>query len=388
VHLGVHLDDLRDGVYTIRFMVKDTGIGISREQQTRLFKSFEQAERGITRRYGGTGLGLAISKHIVELMEGKIWIESDLGKGTTISFTIQSKRGGENPQYLPNADLSAARVLFVDDDPELHESFGHITGQLGLRCDMAFGADEALRLVDAGGQGGYDMFFVSRRMAGNGGIELAREIKARSIEKPVIMMASIGEWNAVEKEAKAVGVDDFIAQPMLNSTVAECVGKHINSAAPEAPEAKDDEMFGLDETFPGRRVLLAEDVEINREIVQVLLEPTEIEIDCATNGREAVQMFRDAPDRYDLIFMDLQMPEMNGLEATRHIRTFGFDKAREIPIIAMTANVFKEDIETCLEAGMNGHIGKPLVLGDVMEILRQYLRAATPYDLDAYDAET
>ena len=385
VHLGVHLDDVENGLYTIRFTVKDTGIGISRDQQMRLFKSFEQAERGITRKYGGTGLGLAISKYIVELMGGKIWIESDLGKGTTIFFTIQTRRGGENPNYLSGLDRSTTRVLLVDDDPELHQGFENIAEQLQLQCDIASSGEEALRLVKE--EGPYDMFFIDWKIPGKGAIELTREIKAHDADKSVILMLSVVEWNTVEKDAKAAGVDDFLSMPLLASTLAECVGKYIGTSDPLTEDTEDDSMFGLDETFPGRRVLLAEDVEINREIVQAILEPTEIQIDCAANGTEVVRMFRDDPNRYDLIFMDLQMPEMNGLEATRHIRSIGSPKAKKIPIIAMTANVFKEDIEICIEAGMNAHIGKPLVLGEVMEILRQYLRTTTAYDIDSYGLE-
>jgi len=372
VHLGIYLDDAAGGLYTIRFVVKDTGIGISREQQARLFKSFEQAERGITRRYGGTGLGLAISKYIVELMGGKIWIESDLGKGTTVSFTVQTRRGGENISYISHVDRADSRVLLVDDNPDLQLNFKDIMSQLRLKCDVASSGSEALGLSE---KAPYDMVFICWKMPDMSAIDLTREIRKLSPDKSVIVMASIVDWNPVEREAKAAGVDDFLSRPLLASTVAECVGKHIRSAAPMVEDAESDERFGLDETYPGRRILLAEDVEINREIVYAILENSEIEIDSAVNGAKAVQMFRDSPDRYDLIFMDLQMPEMNGLEATKHIRNLDISKARDIPIIAMTANVFKEDIEICLDAGMNAHIGKPLVLGEVMEILRQYLRA-------------
>jgi len=385
VHLGIHLESVEDGLYTIRFVVKDTGIGISREQQMRLFRSFEQAERGITRRYGGTGLGLAISKYIVELMGGKIWIESELGKGTTVSFTVQTRRGGENISYLPNVDRSVARVLLVDDNPALQLNFEDIASQLQLKCDTASDREDALRFIDE--KGSYDMYFIDWKISGRTGIELAREIKALDAGKSIVLMVSIAEWNAVELEAKTAGVDDFLSKPLLSSTVAECVAKHIGISASgmgDMGDAEGDTILVQGETFPGRRVLLAEDVEINREIVQTILEPTEIEIDCAVNGIEAVRMFKDNPGRYDIIFMDLQMPEMNGLEATKHIRDLDFPKASEIPIIAMTANVFKEDIEVCLESGMNAHIGKPLVLGEVMEILRQYLRAPSEeHDADA-----
>jgi CheY-like chemotaxis protein len=231
---------------TIQMDVTDTGIGISVEQQARLFTSFEQAESSTSRKFGGTGLGLAISKRIVELMGGSIWITSTLGAGSTFSFTVQLERS----------------------------------------------ADESGELFNG-------------------------------------------------------GTDSFAA----------------DKTSP-----------GKMESFKGRRLLLAEDVEINREIVITLLEPTELEIDCAASGAEAVAMFSAAPDRYDMIFMDMQMPEMDGLEATRFIRSLDSEKAREIPIVAMTANVFREDVEKCLEAGMNDHLGKPLDMGEVLDKLKFFLK--------------
>ena len=229
-----------NGVCEIKITVSDTGIGISPEQQAKLFQSFQQAESSTSRKFGGTGLGLSISKSIVEMMDGKIWVESELGKGSEFSFTVKLKRGETKEQEIP---------------PQKEES------------------------ADAGGE----------------------------------------------------------------------------------------------VSFEGRRILLAEDVEINREIVLALLEPTKLSVDCAVNGIEAVDMFTAAPERYDLIFMDLQMPEMDGLTATVKIRAAELEKAKSIPIIAMTANVFREDIEKCLEAGMNGHIGKPLDFDEVLKVLRTYL---------------
>jgi len=257
-----------NGVCALQISVTDTGIGISAEQQKRLFTSFQQAESSTTRKFGGTGLGLAISKKIVEMMDGRIWIESELEKGSTFFFTVKMKRGADK--------------------------------------DADEGTDKKTE----------------------------------------------------ETEADVTGV------------------------------------------FAGRRVLLAEDVEINREIVQALLEPTELEIDFAENGAQAVSKFYEAPpDKYDLIFMDVQMPEMDGYEATRRIRTIeagrrqveqthGNDGAsfsegktrsyngnlrKQIPIIAMTANVFREDIKKCLDAGMDNHVGKPLDFTEVINKLREYL---------------
>jgi len=237
-HGSISLDALffgeKDGLCTIEIAVSDTGIGISPEQQKHLFNSFAQAEISTARRFGGTGLGLAISKNIVEMMGGTIGVQSESGKGSTFSFTIQVKNG--------------VRAHDATDDPS------------GMRPDIT----------------------------------------------------------------------------------------------------------GL---FAGRRILLVEDMEINREIVMALLEPAQMEIDCAENGVEAVNKFSKTPDKYDLIFMDVQMPEMDGYEATRRIRAIDLPKAKTIPIIAMTANVFREDVEKCIKAGMNGHVGKPLDFDEVLEKL-------------------
>jgi len=234
-----------DGLCTIQISVTDTGIGISAEQQARLFSSFQQAESSTTRKFGGSGLGLAISKSIVEMMGGRIWIESELGKGSTFAFTIQARRGIEDA------------------------------------------INEALNMDQ---------------------------------------------------------------RPLEETRIS------------------------IDGLFSGRHIILAEDVAINREIVIALLEPTQLEIDCAENGREAVRLFSEAPQKYDMIFMDVQMPEMDGYEATRRIRALDIPNAKTIPIVAMTANVFREDVEKCIQAGMNSHVGKPLEFDEVINKLHYYLR--------------
>ena len=237
INLSTELLSIEGSNYIIQISISDTGIGISKEQQSKLFKAFQQAESNTTRKFGGTGLGLAISKNIVKMMGGNIWVESDEGKGATFFFTFKS-------------------------EPAV--------------------------------------------------------IKTKHIE------------------------------------IEEAHENHIGR-------------------FDGRRILLAEDIEINREIVTALLKPTGLIIECAENGKEAVRMFCETPGRYDMIFMDVQMPEMDGLEATRRIRSSGIQEAGSIPIIAMTANVYREDVEKCLGAGMNDHIGKPLDIDEVIKFLHIYL---------------
>ena len=287
ISLNASLLSEKESVCTIQVTVKDTGIGISPEQQEKLFKSFQQADANTTRKYGGTGLGLAISKNIVEMMGGSIWVKSESGKGSTFGFTVNLMRGtDETPDANP-------RQPFASLD---HESF-------------------------------------------------------------------------VKNSAEDTSED------------------------PDSPssETLKNDTAGI---FAGRRILLVEDVEINREIIRALLENTQVIINCAENGAEAVRTFSNNPEKYDLILMDLQMPEMDGYDATRNIRALeadlrkkttgtkstagktqssNSDLQRQIPIIAMTANVFREDIEKCLETGMNDHIGKPLDSDELFEKLRFYL---------------
>jgi len=368
------------GLCTIQIEVTDTGIGISAEQQARLFTLFEQAESSTSRKFGGTGLGLAISRSIVELMGGSIWLKSALGEGSTFSFAVQLERvqlersadeTGKAVGAGNGADWKNVRLLAVDNDSKTREYFTGIVRRCGIACDTAVNGWEALQLIDSGGP--YDMCFIDRNIPGMNSMELLHEIKAQNRVGSIIIMASPAEWNVIEKEAKTAGVNDFLPRPLFPSAIIDCVNKYTGKRDPRSADNTDTNKM---ESFKGYRLLLAEDVEINRDIVMELLKPTEIEIDCAINGAEAVKIFSAAPERYDMIFMDIQMPEMDGLEATRSIRALGSAKAREIPIVAMTANVFREDIEKCLNAGMNDHIGKPLDLDEVLEKLKFFLKPA------------
>jgi CheY-like chemotaxis protein len=182
-------------------------------------------------------------------------------------------------------------------------------------------------------------------------------------------MISATEWQLIEEEAKNAGVDKFLPKPLFPSSIADVINECLGANAPPPEEAEPN----IDGIFEGYHVLLAEDVEINREIIQTVLEPTRLTFDCAENGIKALRMFGNSPEKYDMIFMDVQMPEMDGYEATRRIRALDIPKAKKIPIIAMTANVFREDIDRCFEAGMNGHVGKPLDFDDVLSVLNKYL---------------
>ena len=370
VCLNVRLIREEDDYCTIQIEVVDSGIGISPEQQARLFQSFQQAETSISRRFGGTGLGLSISKNLIEMMGGNIWIESELGKGATFAFTFQAKRSEiQVSDSLDDASKwCGIRILAVDDDSGMLGYLKSFVERSGALCDTAQCGKDALDLAM---KTQYNICFIDWKMSDMDGLQLAKELKGKHNDGPgpVIVMTSSSDRNDFEKTVEDAGVDRFIIKPFVTSDISGILNWFLGSVVEKdefAPASKP-------ANFKGKRVLLAEDVDINREVLMLLLEPTEIEIECAENGAYAVRMFSEAPEKYDLIFMDLQMPEMDGFEATRRIRAMELPKAQSIPIVAMTANVFSDDVENCLRVGMNGHIGKPLDMVVVLGILKKYL---------------
>ena len=382
IHVNTHLLEEKDNICTIKMTVTDTGIGISREQQERLFNSFTQAENSTTRKFGGTGLGLAISKHLVEMMNGEIWIESEPGKGSTFIFTIKLEKTAEidDTLYASGVNWANMSVLVVDDAQETREYFIEVMRRFGSRCDVAASGEEACDLIHK--HGSYNLCFIDWNMEGMDGIELAKRIKAEEDNKSIIIMISSSKWSELEGVAKEAGVTRFLPKPIFPSTIADCINECLGTdhVIPEGGRITNE---GL---FRGRRIILAEDVEVNREIVNILLEPTGLAIDMAENGLVAVELFKENPDSYDVIFMDVQMPEMDGYEAARKIRALDFEKAKRIPIIAMTANVFREDIERCFECGMNEHIGKPIDYTKMISKLCGYL-FTTGKDAEAASGE-
>ena len=350
--------------------VTDTGIGISKQQQEKLFRSFEQADNSISRRFGGTGLGLAISKRIIEQMDGRVWIDSEVGKGSSFVFTIrvkQSKR--KHPAVLsPEIARPDFRVLAVDASSHVRGCFADIAKSLNFSCDTVGSSAGARELL---AQKSYDVTFIDWAKADMNVLELAGRIKNADTANTVVFMVSATEWALVESDAKAAGVDKFIQKPIFPTSIINCLNACLAPAAIAPPGNAPENARNF--CFKGCRILLAEDVDINREIVQALLEPSGLEIACAEDGAKAFKMFSDNPEDYDAILMDIHMPEMDGYEATRRIRALNTPKAVTIPIIAATANVFREDIEKCMAAGMNGHVGKPIDKNEILQQLEKFL---------------
>ena len=365
INIDAKLVNKDTDICTIQISVTDTGIGLSAEQQAHLFQSFQQAESSTSRKYGGTGLGLAISKNIIEMMGGRIWIESELGKGAKFAFTVQIKYFEEKDIYNP--ELENSRILVVDNDSVNSDYLCNIIRKQGAICDTAQSSQDALAAV--ADKGVYDMYFIEYGMPDIDGMELAGLLKEKA-ERPVVLMSSV-DWSDIEDKAKKANADKFLSKPVFPTRIQNAISDFLIDSQSDY-EYKNQQIV-IAEQFAGCHILLVEDIEINREIVQSLLEPTLLTIDCAEDGAVAVEMFSAAPEKYDAVFMDIQMPGMDGYEATRRIRAMNTPKARTIPIIAMTANVFKEDIDKCLEAGMNSHLGKPLDLDEIMDRLRTYL---------------
>jgi len=373
IRLAAHLEEVEDGVHTIRVETSDSGIGISAEQQARLFSPFQQADSGTSRRFGGTGLGLAISKKLVEMMGGRIWVESKLGEGATFSFTFRTTWGDERGEkILPEkVDWNHIRILVVDDDPVVLDHFRSSLILHDVYCDFAPGGEAALELIDK--NGAYDVYFVDWKMPHMDGMELVRNIRERENGKASkIILISAADQERIWVDAKKFDVEYFLQKPLFNSDIVNCLSNCLGSDNKTVRRKKKHDAIG---DFSDFRILLVDDIEVNREIVIAFLEDTKVAIDCAENGMIAVKMVREAAKPYDMIFMDLQMPEMDGFEATREIRRFEKEQgaAREVPIVAMTANVFRKDIERCLDVGMNNHVGKPVVLEDIMEKLYMYI---------------
>jgi Signal transduction histidine kinase len=366
ISLSARLIEKKGDLCTLRFEVLDTGIGISAEQQAQLFRSFVQADGNISRRFGGTGLGLAISRQIVGMMDGEIWVESELGKGSRFVFTVKVKELKD--EHMDTVNWEDIRILVVDSTLDVYGFFLGFSLSLGFACDAATNEEEAMELLGKSDHP-HQFVFVNLEHNEQGMLALVRKLKDAGQHVHMLAVAQAARWNDIKRG----GIADFVSKPLYFSAVAEVVNRHVARKHAE-PVAKDENHYnGL---FAGKRVLLAEDVEINQEIVLVLLAHTGAEILCAASGREAVEMIHTEECAYDLILMDIHMPEMDGYEATQIIRALPYPDAATIPIVAMTANVFQEDIDRCLAFGMNDHVGKPINIDIVLEKMEKYLLRA------------
>ena len=342
---------------TLKMTVRDTGIGMSEEYLPHIFDPFSQEDSSSTNKNGSTGLGMPITKSIVELMNGNIEVESKKGVGTTFIVTVTLGESSRKGVELGKGDLDPHEmsVLVIDDDRIALEHAEIVLGQIGISCETAESGWEGVEKVRIrhGRRKDYDLILVDWRMPEMDGVEATRQIRAIvGNDTPIIILTSFN-WDDIVDEARAAGVDTFVTKPLFAGSVMD--------EFREAFRRKNEALVKKTVDLKGRRVLLAEDVAVNAEIMMMVLAMREMACELAENGQIAVDMFAaHEPGYYDAILMDMRMPVMDGLEATRTIRAMQRPDAKEIPIIALTANAFDEDVQRSMQAGLNAHLTKPV----------------------------
>ena len=354
----------KDGCIRLSYVVSDTGIGMTPEFMQKMYQPFSRQTDSRVNSIQGTGLGLAITKQMVELMNGTIECQSEVGKGTTFTIALDIPVAD---RQIEEMKLDPMDVLIVDDDEVLIETAADTLTSLGVRAETASGGMQALELLRHQEENGkkYRVVIVDWKMPDMNGVETVRRIRSEIAENVPILMISAYDWSDIEDQAREAGVNGFISKPLfrskLYSKINEMLGVEKRSVEPEDDYSD----------IAGLNILIAEDNDVNWEIISAMLGMFGITAQRAKNGRICVDIMREAAEnQYALIFMDVQMPEMNGLDATRNIRKLDTWASR-IPIIAMTADAFSENVAECLEAGMNGHIAKPVDIKLVIKEIRR-----------------
>jgi len=351
-----------------QFVIRDTGIGMKPEFQKHIFESFTREETSTVSGIQGTGLGMAITKNIVDMMGGTISVKSEEGKGSEFTVDLTFKLSGEVKAYEKVEQLQGLKVLVADDDTDTCLSISSMLTEIGMRSEWTVSGKEAVirakHSVEIGDE--FYAYIIDWLMPDMNGIETVRRIR-RVIgdSKPIIILTAY-DWSDVEEEAREAGVTAFCEKPLFMSQLRDILSNPLQKEhEPEKAEIR----------CEGKRILLVEDNALNREIAQTLLEDAGFKIDTANDGVEAVEKLEHgAPDQYDLILMDIQMPVMNGYEAAKRIRTMNDPVIASIPIVAMTANAFEEDREKAFEAGMNGYLSKPVSAEKLMNMIREIMR--------------
>ena len=368
----IQTGDAPEGYAAYEFRIKDTGIGMSKEFQEHVFEPFEREQTATVSGIQGTGLGLSITKNIVDMMDGEISVESELGKGSEFIVRFRFKIAGKPLKTEHLSELAGLRALVVDDDVNTCTSVCKMLSAMGLRPDWTtLGKEAVIRSQFAREQEEpFDLYLVDWLMPDMNGVEVVRRIRKIVGEGVPIIVLTAYDWGDIEEEAKEAGVTTFVAKPIFLSELCAVLTAPYETSQPEEEEEV------LTDCFEGKKILLVEDNEINQEIARTILEEAGFVIDTADDGTVAVEKMKGASaDTYDLILMDVQMPVMNGYEATRAIRAMEDPDKASIPIVAMTANAFDEDRMLALEAGMNGHIAKPidiaLLMGTLQEIFKR-----------------
>ena len=355
-----------DNYIRVHIKVEDNGIGMDEEFQQKIFDSYSRADNKRVHKTEGAGLGMAITKYIVDAMEGTIQVESKLGQGTKFNLILDLEKAEieEMDMILP-----AWKMLVVDDDEMLCKTTVEALKDIGVTADWTLSGEKAIALVEQHHkkEDDYQIILLDWKLPGMNGIQVAREIRRSLGHNVPILLISAYDWSEFEAEAREAGVDGFISKPLFKSTLYYGLQKYMG--VEESAEEQDKQHMDLS----GRRILVAEDNDLNWEVLNELLSDAGMKLEWAENGQICVDMFAQSEQGYyDAILMDVRMPVMNGHEATTAIRALERADAQSVPIIAMTADAFSEDVQKCLDCGMNAHTAKPINLEEVLFLLRKY----------------
>jgi len=386
IELSIDAEEEHDERVKLCVSVRDTGIGIPQDKVDTIFEVFQQADTSTTRNYGGTGLGLTICKQIAQVMGGDVWAESpstslrtgEEGKGSTFHFKAWLKKAeGKHVKRLAPVSLCGKKVLIVDDNKNNLTILTHIMKSAGMRIVGLTGGEEVLLTVKGAFEAGdpFDVCILDIQMPEMSGYDVARQIhnpQAQIPHVPLLAYSSSTERNA--KKCLEAGFDAFLPKPVkrqeLLHMMQDLLGEKKKDQGKEKRESIVTQHSMREEAKHSARILLAEDNPLNQKLAKIVLTKAGYQVEVANNGQEAVDKYTKAPDAFDLIFMDVQMPQLDGMKATRAIREKGFDA---IPIVAMTANAMKGDREKCLEAGMDDYIPKPVKRELVFEMLEKWV---------------
>jgi two-component system sensor histidine kinase/response regulator len=380
IRLNIELLERTGEKVQLRFSVRDTGMGMTREQSAKLFQPFVQADTSTTRKHGGTGLGLTICRRLVELMGGRVWLESEPGVGSTFFFTVWLEVGtAKGSGRLVPEQLARLRVLIVDDNAAAREILAEPLSALASRVVTAASGPEAIAaLKEQNPAEPFDIVFMDWRMPGMDGLQASRLIKSDEtlVKQPAIVLVTAFGREEVREEAERLDLDGFLVKPVTKSMLVDTLVDVF--AVPEETAASTAAETEAGSRLQGARILLTEDNEINQQIAIELLEGVGATVQVANNGREAVELLVNGPQPppFHLVLMDLQMPEMDGYQATKKIR--GEARFATLPIIAMTAHATLEERQRCLAAGMNDHLSKPIDPGLLFETVGRFYQAHSP----------
>ncbi|MBQ7454551.1 MAG: response regulator, partial [Selenomonadaceae bacterium] len=360
-----------DGQSNFKFTIRDTGVGMSKDYLPRIFEPFSQEDDTTTSKYGGSGLGLAITKNIVQMMNGSITVDSEKGIGTTFTVNVplkdSARKEGDDSHEMRPQDFT---VLIVDDEPLAREHAQSVLEEVGITSDTCSSGAEAIELIKLrhARRDDYNLILIDWLMPEKDGIAVTKEIREILGDNTTVIVLTAYDWYEIEEEALKAGVDTFMAKPLASTNALYEFQQAFNRKRQVLPEKPVVDLTG-------RKILVAEDMPVNAEIMMMILEMRGMISDHAENGKIAVEKFAASPPGfYDAVLMDIRMPVMDGLQATAAIRALDHPDAKTVPIIAMTANAFDEDVQRSLKAGMNAHLTKPADPEQLYKTLQELIR--------------